>query len=153
MTRPLLTPLTGELSEQLKERLRRLLTQCEELRAMEAQPGAWHPPIDLYEMKDAIMVRVEVPGVARERLRISLTDDVLKIEGRKERAPDPSEGAGRPMRYICLERSYGGFVRRIALKWPVDPERISAHLADGVLQIRLPKAQSCGREIVIPVSE
>jgi HSP20 family molecular chaperone IbpA len=64
--------------------------------------------------------------------------------------PDEEE---RPIRFICLERTFGGFSFSVSLKWPIDAAKVSAQLTDGVLQIRLPKTSACGREISVPISE
>lgn len=153
MTRPL-TPLSVELSDQLRDRLRRLLVRVDELRAQAQQPGAWLPPVDLCEMEDAILVRVEIPGVPLSHIRVSLLDSKLRIEGRKE--PESNESISdedKPLRFLCLEREYGAFSLSVTLKWLVDAEQISAKIVDGVLQVRLPKSNVSGREIVIPISE
>jgi HSP20 family protein len=156
MTSPV-SPISKELSERLRDQLRRLLLYFEDMRAMApTAPGGWTPTVDLCEMEDAIIVRAEVPGVGAEHLRVTLTDGVLKIEGRKERAvPDAVSVAagGEPPRYLCLERASGGFLRRVPLKWMIDVSQVSARLADGILQVRLPKAKEAGREIVIQVNE
>lgn len=153
MTRPL-TPLSVELSDQLRDRLRRLLVRVDELRAQAQQPGAWLPPVDLCEMEDAIQVNVEVPGVPLSHIRVSLLDSKLRIEGRKEpEILEPVNDETKPLRFLCMEREYGAFSLSVTVKWPVDADRISAKVTGGVLQVRLPKTNACGREIVIPVSE
>jgi len=154
-----LHPLSKDFAEQLREQMRRMLARLEEMRAMAlstSAPVAWAPPVDVCEMEDAILVRVEAPGVSPDQMRVTLLDNVLKIECRKERPnftgrllPDEE----RPIRFICLERTFGGFTFSLPLKWPVDATNISARLANGVLQIRLPKNGNCGREITIPVSD
>jgi HSP20 family protein len=155
MTKPL-NSLSVELSDQLRDRLRRLLVRVDELRALAQQPGAWVPPVDVFEADDAILVRVELPGVATSQLRVSLRDSLLKIEGRKEaEAPvtDDAAESERPTRFLCLEREYGAFSLTVAIQWQVDLDRINARLTAGVLNIRLPKAAASGREIVIPITE
>jgi len=139
--------------------MRRMLARLEEMRAMALSSSAhvaWAPPVDVCEMEDAVLVRVEAPGVPPEHMRVTLLDNVLKIECRKER-PNltgrllPEEE--RPIQFICLERTFGGFTFSLPLGWRVDAPNISARLADGVLQIRLPKNGDCGREITIPISD
>jgi HSP20 family molecular chaperone IbpA len=156
MTTGPLSTLPGEFSEQLREHLRRLLMHFDELRALAPQPGVWMPPVDLCEMEDAILVKVELPGVAIEDVRVTIHDSLLKIEGRKERASPASNSAineEKPLRFLCLERSYGPFARTVSLKWMIEVQQVTARLANGILHIRLPKAQGCGREIVIPITE
>jgi HSP20 family protein len=146
--------LPEEFSAHLREQLRRLLMHFEELRAFAPAPGVWLPPVDLCELEDALLVKVELPGVRREDVRLTILDSVLKIEGRKEQ-PAASSGASgeRPIRFLCLERVYGAFTRSISLKWLIDAQQVSAQLTNGVLHIRLPKAPQCGREIVIPITD
>jgi HSP20 family protein len=155
MTKPL-NPLSVELSDQLRDRLRRLLVRVDELRALAQQPGAWVPPVDVFEAEDAILVRIELPGVAASHLRITLRDSLLKLEGRKEAEAPVTEDTAeneRPSRFLCLEREYGAFSLTVAIKWQVDIDRINARLTAGVLNIRLPKAAAGGRELVIPIVE
>ncbi len=153
MTRPL-NPLSVELSDQLRDRLRRLLVRVDELRAQAQQPGSWSPPVDLCEMEDSILVRVELPGVLLSHIRVSLLDGKLRIEGRKERENSevPSEDQ-KPVRFLCLEREYGAFSLSVTIKWLVEAEGVTAKLLDGVLHVRLPKSNVCGREIAIPIVE
>lgn len=155
MTAPL-SPLPQEFSERLRDQLRRLLLHFEELRsAAPPAPGSWLPPVDLYEMEEAVVVRLELPGVAASAVRITILDGLLKIEGSKESYP-PAENANdqeKPLRYLCLERTSGSFSRRVQLKWTIDLAHVSAHLANGILEIRLPKAQTCGKELLIPITE
>ncbi len=107
-------------------------------------------------MEDAIIVRIEIPGVSRENVCITIRDGLLKIEGRKERqlpALQHEAKGNRLVRFICLERAYGAFVRHVPLKWMVDLAAVSARLADGILEVRLPKSRECGREIIIPITD
>jgi len=158
ITNPL-HPLSKDFAEQLREQMRRMLARLDEMRAMALSSSAnvaWAPPVDVCEMEGAILVRVEIPGVPSEHVRVTLLDNVLKIECRKER-PNmtgrllPEEE--RPIRFICLERTFGGFTYSLPLRWLIDTPSISAGMADGVLQIRLPKNSNCGKEVTIPVSD
>ncbi len=152
MPKHLIQAVPPDISEEVREQLRRLLMHFEELRVVGTPAGAWLPSVDLCEMADAIIIRVEVPGVGRDDLRLSIYDNVLKIEGRKQRLQPRDSEEDKPLRYLCLERAYGRFERTIALRWPIEVEKVSAHLDDGVLEIRLPKTLSCGREVPIPIS-
>lgn len=155
MTSPL-TPLSEEFSQRLREQLHRLLMHFEEIRLITPALGAWAPPVDLCEMEDAIIVRIEIPGVSRENVRVTMRDGLLKIEGQKERqlpALQQEAEGNRLVRFICLERAYGAFVRHVPLKWMIDLAAVSARLVDGILEIRLPKSRECGREIAIPITD
>lgn len=92
------------------------------------------PATDIYERDDAILVVCDMPGVDAEHVEVTLEDDVLTLSGEQQtRAP---EG------YDCLYRGYepGVFRRSFRLATPVDRDRISAKLRNGVLQVLLPKA-------------
>jgi HSP20 family protein len=152
-----LQPQQNVFLEQMRDQMRRMLVRLEEIRALTSQAsGAWMPAVDILEMEDSILIKIETPGVTIENVRATVLDHVLKIEGRKEREnlneKSPSESE-RPIRFLCLERSYGSFAFTIALRWQVDASAVSAKLNDGVLIIHLPKTQTAGREITIPIKE
>jgi HSP20 family molecular chaperone IbpA len=155
ITNPL-HPLSREVAEQLREQIRRMLVRLDEMRAMASSPGGLTPPVDVCEMDDAILVRVELPGVSANNVRAALLDNVLKVEGRKGRETPTGKLPPQPdqsIRFICLERSYGNFSLSIPLNRPIDAAKVTAKMAEGVLQIRLPKTQTCGREITISITE
>ncbi|MFN0087305.1 MAG: Hsp20/alpha crystallin family protein [Blastocatellia bacterium] len=155
-TNPLPVP-SNVLVEQLRDQMRRMLMRLDEIRLHASHDsGMWMPAVDVLEMQEAILVRIELPGVGQEHLRVTIIDNTLNIEGRKEREnpPDkPDSEEDRPIRFLCLERSYGGFSFSITLKWQIDPGGVKAQMHDGVLQIHLPKTRTCGREIPIPITE
>ena len=151
-----LNPLTAELSEQLRVHLRRMLVRLDELRALASNPATWTPPVDVYETEGAVLIHIELPGVHISQVRIKILDNVLKIEGQKERTTPTARllpETERPIRFLCLERSYGNFSLNLPINWQLEAERITAHLRDGVLQLHLPKAKTCGREIAITITE
>lgn len=97
--------------------------------------GAWHPAVDIFETKDAVMVHVELPGVSRSEVAVTLKHNVLIISGKKFEDPPTENNA----RFLCLERSYGDFRRVVPLSPIVDPQSGSAALLDGILTVRLNK--------------
>jgi HSP20 family protein len=109
--------------------------------------AAWAPAIDVHEEKDGYIVKAELPGVKREDVSLSLEEDVLTIKGeRREEKEEKREG------YLRRERAYGAFQRTLQLPRPVKAEAVSAEFKDGVLKIRLPKADTAkSREIKIDV--
>lgn len=159
MTSRLIHPFPDELPEQLRDRLRRMLARVDELRSMATgtnAPNVWTPPVDIYEIEDSVLVRIEVPSVTMDQLRIKVLDNTIKIEGRKDRATPTGKLVPedeRPVRFLCLERGYGSFSFNLAIKWPIEAEGVTARLADGVLEIRLPKTKTCGREITVSITE
>lgn len=104
---------------------------------MAAGPQGWAPAVDLCETAEAFVVTAELPGVAREQVRIELHDGRLSLQGRRD-ARVPCE------QYHQVERGHGEFSRSFALPPTVDPEGISADLRDGVLTIIIPKLPQHG---------
>lgn len=100
------------------------------------RPGVvYRPDVDIAEDPDEVIVWADLPGVASDRLRIHLEDDVLSIDG----DPAPvSADLGTP---LYAEYRSGGFRRRFTLSERIDAARIRATLRDGVLELRLPKAE------------
>jgi HSP20 family protein len=93
--------------------------------------------LDLRETEQGFTVRAEVPGVAPEKLEITLHDDVLTIAGEKtSEATDEGEG------YYRTERRFGQFRRTVQLPTPVDGESVEAKHENGVVTIVLKKAAS-----------
>jgi HSP20 family protein len=91
----------------------------------------WTPAADVYNREDEYLILVDLPGVSREALDISLNENRLFIRG--ERQPD-AESQGR------TERPNGRFLRRFGPLPPtVDQKAIAAEYKDGVLRLRLPK--------------
>ena len=98
--------------------------------------GMFAPPVDVREDAEAYTVHFEVPGVAQDKLDVSLQDNVLTIRGLKEQKQEQED-----VRYRRIERSYGVFARSLSLPRNVDSSSVTAHLEDGVLEVRLPKRQ------------
>jgi HSP20 family protein len=123
--------------------IRDLLAIQQRLDRFAPGPAGWSPPVDLLETTDAYLVMAELPGVIREDLTISLHDDGrLTIAGvRRERLGEE---------YHRVERGHGNFSRTFHLPIPVDADRITADLHDGVLTVSCPKApDGGGRRILI----
>ncbi|MDT7688691.1 MAG: hypothetical protein QOE46_1450 [Acidobacteriota bacterium] len=121
--------------ERLRGRVGRLLLALQEASEMVAgESGAWLPPVDLCESVECVTVSVELPGVKAEHVEVALTNDELRVRGRKRK------GAPRGViSHLCSERSFGQFARTIPLRWPVRKDTATAELKNGVLTVRLPK--------------
>ena len=112
--------------------------------------GAWAPPVDLCETEQMISVRVELPGVAPDQIKIGLSNDKLRIWGEKKRRP----ARRRIISYLCSERSYGKFNRVVRLRWTICVRTATAELKDGMLHIHLPKIEDRrGNEVIIAVKD
>lgn len=97
--------------------------------------NGWTPALDLYQTTDDIVALVELPGMRKEEIEISLQDGMLTIGG--ERKSDVSEGdkAARSERFV------GKFRRSISLPTRVDANTVNATYKDGILTVTLPKAE------------
>ncbi|MFL6228971.1 MAG: Hsp20/alpha crystallin family protein [Pyrinomonadaceae bacterium] len=137
--------------ERLRGRLNRLLATLQEVMddVPSGAPGSWTPPVDLCETHDAVVVRVELPGVAAEEIELTLTNASLRVAGKKKRRSP--RGA---ISHLCSERGYGAFERTVPLRWSVKTRGASAQLDNGLLTVRLPKlADRRGAEFRIPIKE
>ena len=95
----------------------------------------WSPALDLYESGDHVVAVVELPGMRKEDIEISLHDGTLTISGERKRESNNGEAAQRTERYV------GTFRRSIALPSRVDPSKVSATYQDGILKVTLPKTE------------
>ncbi|OGO43894.1 MAG: hypothetical protein A2137_04790 [Chloroflexi bacterium RBG_16_58_8] len=101
--------------------------------------GYWHhayPRMDMYEYKDELWLWAELPGLKKEDIDISLEGDCLTIKAEKKAREVPEDA-----RYYYNELCYGTYSRSFTLPYPVDGEKLTATYADGVLEVRLPKAE------------
>ena len=103
-------------------------------------PGqaGWTPPVDLHETVDAYVLTAELPGLAENNLRIHARDGRLTISGMRHERPSSCE------QYHRVERGHGSFSRTFVLPVPVDADRITADLRDGVLTVVCPKLAEVG---------
>ncbi len=105
------------------------------------------PRVDMVENKEKFTVRVELPGVQREHVKITLENDVLSLTGEKRH-----EQNSKDSNYHLRETAYGKFERRFRLGNNVDREHLAADYKDGVLEITLPKSKEAqSKEIAINV--
>jgi HSP20 family protein len=106
---------------------------------------AFVPAVDIEETADAYVLRADLPGVASADVKVTLLGDVLTIRG--ERRPVREAGDGVRRR---LERTAGTFERSFRLGRPVFADRTQASFRDGVLEVRVPKADEARvREIEV----
>ena len=103
------------------------------------------PPVDVTETPEEFVVRADLPGIALKDVKVQLTGETLTVRGeRKQESTEKS--AGR----IRSERVYGSFERTFELGAPVRSDQVKATYRDGVLEIRVPKAEQARvREIEI----
>lgn len=98
--------------------------------------STWSPAVDIAEQNDAYVVKVELPGVSKDDVKVTLENNVLTIRGEKK-----LEKEIKKEDYHRIERCYGSFNRSFTLPSTVKSEKIDATYKDGVLTITLPKAE------------
>jgi HSP20 family protein len=126
--------------EQVTERMRRLLDQTfgGDWSSVLKEAGGWSPLVDIEETDDAYVLEAELPGVQRGDVNIEVVGNELAITGEiKER-----ERKGVLRRHT---RRTGRFVSRVTLPDQVDSDSVEANLKDGVLSVRVPKAERAQR--------
>lgn len=97
--------------------------------------SGWTPALDLYQSNDNVVAVVELPGMRKEDIEISLHDQVLTISGERKQETPESDNAERSERYI------GKFRRSVTLPVRVEGSKVSATYQDGILTVTLPKAE------------
>ncbi|TAN35973.1 MAG: Hsp20/alpha crystallin family protein [Verrucomicrobia bacterium] len=107
--------------------------------------GCWTPPTDVVESARGLLVRMEVAGVARAELCVRLEGRVLIVEGTR---PSPCRAG---LRFRQMELEYGPFRRVVPLPFAVASRRAVAELADGVLEIFLPRATRPSAALTVTV--
>ncbi len=101
-------------------------------------PRLWVPAIDLFEKKDAYVVRADLAGVERSNIEITFEKNVLTISGQKSAM---AEGRDEEIRVFAAERVSGSFSRSLRMPEHIDGDRIEAEYKDGLLTITIPKAE------------
>ncbi|MFL6516115.1 MAG: Hsp20/alpha crystallin family protein [Chthoniobacterales bacterium] len=97
--------------------------------------SGWTPALDLYQSNDNVVAVVELPGMRKEDIEISLHEGMLTISGERKHETGENEKAERSERYV------GKFRRSISLPTRVDASKVSATYKDGILTVTLPKAE------------
>jgi HSP20 family protein len=105
------------------------------------------PALDLYEGKDNIVARLELPGVSKEAIEVSVHEGVLSVSGERQ----PTEVAGSLAQHRS-ERFAGRFNRAVSLPKPVKADEVTANYRDGILTVTLPKTEAAKpRQVAVSV--
>jgi len=121
--------------------IRHALLEAQQLAAFAEQtafaprPHAWVPRADTFATKDEFIVRLEIPGVSREDLKVFVVGGECVVRG--ERKPLQRGDTSRP---IAQERPWGEFERRFVVPVGCRLEKLKARVADGELELRIPLA-------------
>ena len=98
--------------------------------------NGWTPALDVYEDKDNLIVKAELPGMKREEIDISFHDGTLTISGERK-----YEQKNQDAETYRAERFFGKFHRTLALPKPVQSDKATATYKDGILTVTLPKTE------------
>jgi HSP20 family protein len=105
----------------------------------------WAPLVDIKEEADRFVIYADLPGIDPADIEVQMDKGILSIKGERS-----SESSAQTERFSRIERRYGSFHRRFALPDSADPEGISAHGRNGVLEIVIPKRpESAPRRIQV----
>jgi HSP20 family protein len=94
------------------------------------------PALDVYEEKDDIVVKAELPGMGKDDIQVNISDSELTLKGEKKKEEKVEEE-----NYFRCERSYGAFVRSVELPKNVQADKVKASFKNGILEVRLPKSE------------
>ncbi len=103
------------------------------------------PAVEVSDTKEAVVIKAQVPGVTKEQLQVTLSDNAVTLKGEMKEEEKKEE-----KNYLRREFRYGSFSRTIPLSVPVKAEQATAQLKDGILEISIPKSEEA-RVKEIPV--
>ena len=115
-----------------------------------ATHSAWTPNTDVYETPDHLVVKMELAGINREDLEITLNDRLLLVRGHRK---DPCRQRQHRCSFRQMEIDYGYFERRIVIPRSVDGGHVRATFLNGFLHIELPKSQYAEHTAVTVIIE
>ena len=98
------------------------------------------PDVEMFDKKDEIVVKAEVPGLDKPDIQVSVDGDLLTVRGEKKKETETKKED-----YYFSECAYGAFSRSLRLPVEVKADKVTANLNNGVLEIHLPKAEEAKR--------
>jgi HSP20 family protein len=101
------------------------------------------PAVDVYEEKDDVVIKAEIPGLSKEDISVQVTDSTLMIKGEKKREEEIKE-----QDYYCCERSFGSFTRAVDLPCEVKADQVKASFKNGVLEVHMPKTDEAKKKAI-----
>lgn len=115
--------------------------------SVESRTSTWHPAVDVLEGKDAYLIRAELPGMKKEDIHVELKDGSLVLSGERK-----ADALADGVKYRHVERMAAKFWRSFSLPETIKQDSIEATYKDGVLEVRIPKAEEAKpRQIEISV--
>ncbi len=120
----------------LQDRLDKMYRDMEKTRKEEFVSSEWTPPVDIFEVGNTFILKLEVPEVIKETIDIKIHENELTIKGERK-----LEAGVEPDNYYRMERGYGVFARSFTHTKSIDASNIKAVLKDGILRVELPKKE------------
>ena len=132
-----LTRFYGPLVElsRLQSELNRLFSLFVESNKSVTSGSSWDPNVDIVDDGENVRVLIELPGIEAEDVTLTIRGRVLTARGSKRGRNRSREG----IRFFCMERYFGSFVKSVPLPRPVNTHRAVAKLKNGVLEIVFPR--------------
>jgi HSP20 family protein len=95
--------------------------------------GTWTPPVDIYEVEGALVLKAELPDMRREDIEVNVENSTLTIRGERK-----LDNEIKQENFHRIERAYGSFVRSFSLPNTIDSAKIAAEYKNGVLTVKMP---------------
>jgi HSP20 family protein len=132
-----LTKFYGPLVElsRLQSELNRLFSLFVESNANASAGSSWDPNVDILDDGESVHILIELPGIEAEDVSVTIRGRVLTARGTKRGRIRSGEG----IRFFCMERFFGPFVKSVPLPRPVNTHRAVTKLKDGVLEVVFPR--------------
>ncbi len=124
------------------EKLRREIDRMFEEFIPARREITFRPSIDLIETDNEVVLKAELPGLKKDNIEITVTEDEVHLIGEKK-----EEMEAKKENYLRKEICYGKFERVISLPAEVDPEKVEAEFKDGILEIKMPKKEEAKRKV------
>ncbi|RQW77057.1 MAG: Hsp20/alpha crystallin family protein [Geobacter sp.] len=99
------------------------------------------PQVDIYEDRNDVVVKAEIPGIKKEDIEINVKENMITISGEKK-----GEEKVERKDYYRLERSFGSFSRHLHLPTDIQADKAKATFRDGVLEVRIPKSEAAKQQ-------
>lgn len=125
----------GQIQQEMEMAFRSLISGARTTGGV--QTGCWRPAVEVYEVEDALVVTVEIAGVHEEDLNVEIDDSVLRVAGNR-----PFRGENRRRVYHQTGIPYGKFEAEVFLPFAVALDDVEAEYQNGILEVRLPRAQA-----------
>jgi HSP20 family protein len=126
--------------DEFREQMDRMLDAAQHGPASTGAPGVgyvWMPLADIVETDQALVVRIELPGISSEQVVVEIADGALVVRGERPADCDDADTV-----YHLLERAHGAFARRFPLPEDTDGEAIKAVLREGLLTVTVSRRRA-----------